>query len=295
MKNLRRLTVIWLISLTILFNIEKLDVGAQNLINIDAFVYLLGFIAVASIIAIPAAQRLNSIILVVSWIGIYVGSKFFLSSRPFFGGMHTYLTITEATLLITPIWISYRFAQAIHDFESAVMNITLVNNSDRVRHLKEANEDIEVEMFRSRNSHQPLSVVVVEPKPESVQVALHQAVEEVQQTMMYSYVINSMAQRLSKYLRRTDLILEQRDQGRFIILCPDTNSRELKLITEYIETIADLELGVAIKCGTATFPDQALTFEELVHQAQNRLQQDDSYTLVAPRPALRRVEAIQAS
>ncbi|MFN8455465.1 MAG: hypothetical protein U0401_12495, partial [Anaerolineae bacterium] len=220
---------------------------------------------------------------------------FFLSSRPFFGSLHTYLTITEATLLIAPIWISYRFAQAMHDFESAVMNITLVSNSERVRPLKDATEDIEVEMFRSRNSHQPLSIMVVEPKPESVQVALHRAVEEVQQTMMYSYVINSMAQRLSKYLRRTDLILEQREQGRFVILCPDTNSRELKLITEYVETIADLELGVSVRCGAATFPDQALTFEELVHQAQNRLPQDDTYTLVTPQPTLRRVEAIQAS
>lgn len=175
------------------------------------------------------------------------------------------------------------------------MNITMVSNSDRVRHLKTADEDIEVEMFRSRNSHQPLSVVVVEPKPESVQVALHRAVQEVQQTMMYSYVINSMAQRLSKYLRRTDLILEQREQGRFVILCPDTNGRELKLITEYVETIADLELGVSVRCGTATFPDQALTFEDLVNLAQSHLQQTENHTIATPQRAMRRVEAIQPS
>lgn len=295
MNHLRKLTIIWLLALTILFNIEKLDIGAQNVINIDAFVYLLGLIAVASIIAIPALHRLNGLILVVFWIGVYITSKFFLSSRPFFGGLHTYLTITEATLLVAPIWISYRFAQAIHDFESAVMNITMVSNSDRVRHLKTADEDIEVEMFRSRNSHQPLSVVVVEPKPESVQVALHRAVQEVQQTMMYSYVINSMAQRLSKYLRRTDLILEQREQGRFVILCPDTNGRELKLITEYVETIADLELGVSVRCGTATFPDQALTFEDLVNLAQSHLQQTENHTIATPQRAMRRVEAIQPS
>lgn len=295
MKHLRRLTIIWLIGLATLFNIEKLDIDQHNIVNIDTFVYLLGFIAVVTIIAIPALQRLNSFILITIWVGIYTSTKFFLSSHPFFSGLYTYLTITEVALLIIPIWGSYWLTRAINEVERAIMNTTLANNCDQIPSINEVQEKIDLEIFYSRASHQPFSVVVVEPKPESVQVALHRAVGEIQQTMMHSYVINSMAQRLSKYLRHTDLILEQRKQGRFIVLCPNTNSRELRLITEYIEAIADLELGVSIKCGTATLSDQTLTFEELISQAQNRLQQDDSYLFARPPFSLRRVEAIQTS
>jgi hypothetical protein len=89
--------------------------------------------------------------------------------------------------------------------------------------------------------------------------------------MMHSYIINSMAQTLSKYLRRTDLILEQRDQGRFIILCPETSVGDLNLLVEYIQTIVTKQLGTAVACGVATFPREALTFEELVHRAESQL------------------------
>lgn len=282
MKHLRLLTIIWLIGLMMLFNIEKLGIGAPHVIYIESFVYILGFIGVAAMITVPAWRRFNGLAVVMIWLGLFTICKFLFGSRPFFGGLQPFLTITEAVLLITPIWISHRFAQAVHEFEQAVLNMTLSSNNDRVRNIKSARADIEVEMLHSRNNNQPFSVMVVEPKEESVQQALHQAVEEVQQSMMYSYVINSMAQRLSKYLRHTDLILEQREQGRFIILCPNTNSRELRLITEYVETITDLELGVSINCGAATFTDPALTFEELIRQAQSRLHPEDTYPLIPP-------------
>ncbi len=86
--------------------------------------------------------------------------------------------------------------------------------------------------------------------------------------MLGGYVINNMAQTLRKYLRPTDLILEQREQGRFIIVCPETNVADSKLVVEYIQSVATEQLGIPIVYGTATFPDEAVTFEELVGQAE---------------------------
>ena len=126
-------------------------------------------------------------------------------------------------------------------------------------------------MFRSRHNHNPLSVVLVELEPESLQAALHHAVQEVQQALLTNYVVNNIAHTLSKYLRRTDLILEQRDQGRFLIMCPDTTSGDLKLLVEYIQAVAAEQLGTSLACGVATFPDEAITFEELVNRAESHL------------------------
>jgi len=278
MRHLRQLVIASLIGLTLLFNIERLDFGKENIIDIDSFVYVLGFLAALAIIILPLFWRSPISMVITFWIGVYFLCKLFIfNQRPLLGGLYTYLSITEITLLTISIWFAHILARAIRDFEKAVENITLRSPSRRIRQINDAAEDIQIEMFRSRHHHHPLSVVVIEPKPESIQSTLHRAVQEVQQTMLRNYVINSMAQTIGKYLRRTDLILEQRDQGRFIILCPETNARELKLLVEYIQTIAKKQLGTAVACGVATFPDEALTFEELVQQAETHLRQANGH------------------
>jgi GGDEF domain-containing protein len=199
----------------------------------------------------------------------------FFEGHPLLGGIYTYLSITEIALLLLLIWLARRLASGLRDFEEAVERITFSNANKRIRHLYEADEEIQIEMFRSRHNHHPLSIILVEPDPESIQTTFHQLVQEVQQTMINGYVINSMAQTLCKYLRRTDWILEQRDQGRFIVLCPETNAADSKLLVEYIQAIAREQLGTSVTYGVATFPDQAITFEELVHQAELHLQRQN--------------------
>ena len=276
MRHLRQIIIALLIGLTFLFNIERLDFGTENIVDIDSFVYILSILASLLVIILPVFWYSHVSVSIAFWMGIYLLSKLFIfNERPLLGGVYTYLSITEITLLSISIWLSYFLNRAIRDFEKAVENITLQNDSRRIRHLDDALEDVQIEMFRSRHNHHPLSIVVVAPEPESIQQNLHQAVQEAQQTMLRSYVINSMAQTLSKYLRRTDLILEEHHKGRFIILCPDTNRTDLSVLVEYIQSTLGEVLNVSVKCGMATFPDEALTFEELVKHAEGKLDVKD--------------------
>ena len=115
-------------------------------------------------------------------------------------------------------------------------------------------------------------MVIVEPDSRSIQEVLSTSLKEVRQLILNSYVVNRMSSTLSKYLRRTDMILAQPDQSRFIIVCPDTSAQELKLLVEYIQVVAQEQLKTTVECGMATFPGDALTFEELIHKAETRLQ-----------------------
>ncbi len=277
MKKLRTLIIISFVSLAVFFNIERLDFAKENAINIDTFVYVLALIALISIIGIRSFQRWNIYTLLAVWAAIYFLSKIFFfalfNGSPIVGGVYTYLSITELVLLLLMVGLAYKMTAPLKEFEDTVEKITFATPQNRIRQFDEASEEIQVEMFRSRHHHHPLSIVVVEPDPESLQISLHQAIQEVQCTMMNSYVINSMAQNLSKYVRRTDMILEQRDKERFVIVCPETNSADLQLMVEYIQTVAAEQLGVSVSCGMATFPSDALTFEDLMHQAALRFQQ----------------------
>lgn len=271
MKRLRLLIVGLLIWIAIFFNIERLDFGKENVIDIDTLVYILGLVAVISIIAMRSFHRYNVSVSIGLWCVVFLLSKM-LFGRPFLGGIYTYLSITELSFLLVSIWLAHLLALALYEFEEAVERITFRENSNkRVQKLAQAHDEIQIEMFRSRHHHHPMSIIVVEPMLDAIQTSLHRLVQEIQQTMVSSYVVNNMAHTLSKYIRRTDFVLEQRERGRFIILCPDTNSTDLELMVEYVKSVAKDQLGTPITCGAVTFPDEAITFEELLSKAETQL------------------------
>lgn len=71
-----------------------------------------------------------------------------------------------------------------------------------------------------------------------------------------------------------DTVLEDRKNGRFIILCPEIDGQNSTVLIERIRMAVSRQLGIEVQCGTASFPDTALTFEELVNRAESQLQQE---------------------
>lgn len=272
MKHLRQSLFALLVHLAVFYNIERLDFGQQSIINIPSFVYVLGLLALISIMSVPVLSHWHVSAGLTLWLGIYIVCRLLVfNERPLLGGIHTYLTITELAALYLLIVLSHNVARDLRDFEEAVKNITFADVSRRVRNLEDASEEIQTELIRSRRHHYPLAVMIVEPDAKSIVAVLHRTIQEVQQAMMARYVITSMARVISKQLRRTDMVLDQHERGRFIIVSPDTSASSSDLLAQRIKSAAAEQLGVTVSCGVASFPDGALTFEELVHLAETNL------------------------
>ncbi|MBI3243742.1 MAG: diguanylate cyclase [Chloroflexi bacterium] len=277
MKHLRWSLLALLIHLAVFYNIERLDFGRQSIIDIQSFVYVLGLLALVSIIFIPTLWRLHVSAPLSLWLGVYIICRVtFFNDRPLLGGIDTYLTITELAALSLLIVLTHNVARDLHDFEEAVKNITFADVSRRVQKLEDASENIQLELIRSRRHHYPLTIMLVEPDAKSIRAILHRTVQEVQQAMIARYVITSLARVISKQLRRTDMVLDQHERGRFIIISPDTSASNSDILAQRIKAAAAEQLGVIVSCGVASFPDEALTFEELVHQAETSLQSSDN-------------------
>ena len=287
MTHHRRSIIALLAGLTLFFNLERVDFGQVNAIDISSFVYVIGFFAVLSVITLPALARAPFTVSLAVWVGVYLLCKLTVFNRyPLFGGIHTYLSVTEVALLSMLIWLAHNLGRNLYDFEEAVKNITFSDVSRQIRNLDAAAEDIQLEFIRSRRHQRPLSVIVVQTQPESVHANLHRAVEEVQRKMMTRYVVTSLARVIGGQLRRMDLMLDQREQGRYIILSPETDAANAKVVVERIQAAAIEELGVSVLCSVAAFPEDALTFEDLVHQAELYLQGSaESAQFSTPPPA----------
>jgi GGDEF domain-containing protein len=266
------------LDLTLFFNLERISFGEDyyHFINIQGFVYGIALLSVISILVLPWLYKWNVAVPLVFWLGVYLVGKLLIfksPSHPAFGGFATFVTLAEITLVGLTIGIAHALARALQDFEQAVRNITLSGISHRLQNVDRAAENIRTELIRSRRYHTPVSVLVVEPEKESIQATLNRAVQEVQKAMMGRYVITSMAAVLTRILRRTDMVLEQGEKSRFIIVSPETDAEKSKVLMQHIRsTIAD-EMHVKVNCAVAEFPGEALTFEELVHHAENKLLQ----------------------
>lgn len=272
MKEIRRTVLALLINVTILYNVERLGVSQSGTVDIAGFVYILEIAAVALIILIPLFWRTRLTLLLLVLFVLYIfGKVLYLDTRPIIGGIHTYLTITEMTLLSSSVLLAQNLARALETFKEAVEDITLADVRKQVRVLGDAQDDIQTELIRSRRHEHPLSVIVVEVDAEGMQANLPQTIYDVQQTMAERYITLRLAQSVSEQLRRTDIVLEYNTQGRFIVFCPETNEQGAQEVMDRIREIATSVLGVPVATGVASFPNEALTIEDLVGRAETNL------------------------
>ncbi len=274
MKRLRYAFAAVLVTLTFLFNVERLDLDDTDTINLSSFVYVLGFLVVATavLVRVPPAKGRRAWAVAAAWAAVYLVCKLVLfADRPFWGGMHTYLSLIELAMIVLLAQQANALVTRLQEFEDAVATLTLTDVSRKVRALDEAHDEIQDKLLLSRRHQRPLSVVVFGLDRDATRVVLHRVVEEVQRGMANRYVVNSLAAVMVRNLRRTDLPLERGRDGRFIILCPETDASGAELAARHVQKAVRSELGVEIDFGIAAFPADALTFAELLGRAEGQL------------------------
>jgi GGDEF domain-containing protein len=89
---------------------------------------------------------------------------------------------------------------------------------------------------------------------------------------MTHYALSGVTRIISDLVRRTDLIIDQATESdRLIIFCPETSGEQASLMKRRILATTKDQIDVRVCVGMATFPDEALTFEELVRVADDKL------------------------
>lgn len=277
MKRLRYSLAALIGGLTFLFNVERLDLGETNVVDISSFVYVLGFLAAASalLFAFPFWTRKRSGLLVAFWMGIYLVAKLIFDNHAMWGGIHTYITITEIAILAGLLILVARLAEGLHEFEDAVATLTLTEASRRVRPVSEAEHEIQDRILLSRRHQRPMSVVLLGADPEAHPRQTHRLVEEVQRGMANRYMVATLANVILGNLRRTDLPLEQGRNGRFVVVCPETDAAGARAVAHNVARAVKTALGVKLDYGVASFPGDAVTFDELMHRAEHDIRHDD--------------------
>ena len=284
MKHLRWWVVGLIVALVAFYNLERLSFGQERLLDIEWFLYTLTLVAVISAIVFRVLRRLPAWGVALGWLFIYfIGTMLLSDARQAQAGpMYLYLMITESAALYILVWLACQVSRALEEFSAAVEQVTVPDADRWVIQLQDAHEAIETEINRSRRYERPLSVLCVRPDFDTIEFVLNRLVKEVQESIAHHYAIVNLGRMLKISMRRTDLILlEDRRQGCFIVLCPETDRAGATLLMERVKVFADEELGFTVDCGVSLFPEDALTFEEVVQQAERHAAEVEEHEQVA--------------
>jgi hypothetical protein len=122
-----------------------------------------------------------------------------------------------------------------------------------------------------------LGVLIIKVDPDSDSYIEEKALKDLQQSMLIRYISSSLVRVLDKELRRIDMIIKQPNKNQLVLVFPETDSDGTQTMVERISNLSKQKLGISVSCGYAAFPDDALTFDELVQRAESYVKDHPSH------------------
>lgn len=272
MKSMRwriALVVLWL---SLLFNIERFDFEKGTNVNLASSFYILAATATALFLLVPMGRRVMYV-LGGGIFAAYIILKL-ASPAPVFQGYHKYLTVTEVVALLITMGLAWLVNRGLQDFEHAVEAISLPKGRSGVLEYNQMQERIRTELGRARRHQHPMSLAAIELDPVTSEAALHRAVRDAQAALIKRYVQVQFGVFLTKHTRETDAVAHHTEDGHFLLLAPETPGDQVEILLTRLSHQVEENLGLRFRYHIADFPKTALTSEELVHKATDKLRRE---------------------
>ena len=259
MKRMRFLAATLIIWLFLFYNIERLS----KPINISSVAYTFVPIIAALMIIAPPLRKVSF------WLILVVPTPIFLLLKAWLGyriwGTALPLTVTEICVIALTTILARRVSSGLSEFESAVAHITIGQVGKLSEPFSTGQGEMYREVRRARHHQRPMMLMAIGVEEESIQVALDRMVQEVQQAMMKQYVLSGVAKALCGELEDYNIIAQRDDH--FLALLPEVTSEKLTDLIERLRRAVSEQSGVTLQIGTASLPEDAVTFESLVDKA----------------------------
>lgn len=177
--------------------------------------------------------------------------------------------LIQLLLVMLSSILAYDVGRRIGELDRTLEGLSSGAYPNRARDMQSSKDLIEAEITRSRRYHHPLSVLVMRlEKPKGKQSL--EELDSLTADMVERFAVAKTSQILSDLARNTDMVFLDRG-NQFVILCPETNLSSITILAERIQAAVDEGLKAKINWGSAAFPDEAITFDDLLQVAQERI------------------------
>lgn len=274
MTNLKRAFFWAAIYLAIIFVLGQADYTGRPIINFASYFYLAVMIAVPVTLFFPSISRVSSVVPLAISAGIYLILLQVIDRELSANAGELPVLILEFGLLEAGVWFAHQLALQIGHAESIMDALALSAFPNRAHDIEAESQRIKIELTRSRRYHRPLSLVVIQSESDD-QKTTREMLKSVQQDLLNRFTSARVGQIIDDRIRQTDLVLRDH-RGRFVILCPETSLENTILLAKRIVEAVKERTNLHVLWGVAAFPEEALTFDDLLQKASERLIHSES-------------------
>ena len=269
MTNLKRSFFWAAFYLAVIFVLGQTDYSGRPIINFASYFYLAVILAVPITLFFPSISRVSSYVPLSVWAGVYLVLLQIVDRGLSANTDEFSVIVLEFVLLEVGVWFAYQLAVQLSHAESIMDALALSAFPNRAHDIEEEQQRIKIELTRSRRYHRPLSLVMIESLGADDKVAI-EMLKGIQHDLMNRFTSARVGQIIDDSIRQTDLVLRDY-RGRFVVLCPETDLASAELLANRIVQAVKERTDLLVFFGVAAFPDEALTFDDLLHTASERL------------------------
>jgi len=272
MRNIRFWVIISGVWLTFFFNIERIlfDQADANIFRADTYI----FVAVVAVmpLLLPKLSNLAFASLLVAVTTLFLVIWY---QDPRWGNhvaadyAHlnavTLLVIIQIIAIILSGLLTRQISYALEEFEGVIANIIFGHIGKRPIPFGQEQSEMYREVRRAARYERPLAMIALKVDAEAIQVPPPRIVKDVQQAMMKEFTMAEIARVLDENLFGFDTIALRGNY--FFVLLPETETKDLPYIAHKLKDTICEEIDIPVQIGTASFPEEAITFESLVELA----------------------------
>ena len=269
MTNLKRSFFGAAVYLAVIFVLGQADYADRPLINFANYFYLAVLVAMPLTLFFPKISRISVYVPLLFWAVVYIALLQLINRNYSANRGELAVIALEFMMLEVGVWFAHQLASQISHAESIMDALALSAFPHRARDIDSESQRIKIELTRSRRYHRPLSVVMIESESDDEKL-IREAFKNIQHDLMSRFTSARVGQIIDDRVRQTDLVLRDY-QGRFIVLCPETDFSNASLLAKRISQAIKERTNLRVLWGVAAFPEEALTFEDLLQKARERL------------------------
>jgi GGDEF domain-containing protein len=275
MTNLKRSFFGAAVYLAVIFVLGQADYADRPVINFANYFYLAVLVAVPLTLFFPKISRISVYVPLLFWAVVYIALLQLINRNYSANKGELPVIVLEFMMLEVGVWFAHQLASQISHAESLMDALALSAFPNRARDIDSESQRIKIELTRSRRYHRPLSVVMIESESDDEKLT-REAFKNIQHDLMSRFTSARVGQIIDDRIRQTDLVLRDY-QGRFIVLCPETDLPNASLLAKRISQAIKERTNLRVLWGVAAFPEEALTFEDLLQRARQRLVDSTSH------------------
>lgn len=272
MTNLKNSIAFLFFYLILVFGVAQVNYIEQNILNFEPAFFVLIAVAVLAGIYLPSVARFSIYTYLFFWAFVYVLVWLFywrLQEHP----LNIQVLGIQFILVTISAGLAFDVGQHLRAMNTLFEGLSATTYPNRTLEIEHAEDRISAELTRSRRYHHPLSLLIVELEKDKFKYR-RENLDGLQKDLLQRFAIARVGQIISEGARETDLLLRDRN-GRFVLLCPETDNENSIIFGERIRKAVAERMDTDVAWSSASFPDEALTFEELVERAEQRLASPD--------------------